>query len=303
MNGFLSMYGFCLLLIGLLCWRVLGVGVRARGLRRGTRGLLFALCLALGVVFSRAFYVLTSPFGRLGALVSWMPYEYAMSGAVLGAILGGLLCALLTRQSAGYVLDAMTPAAMTAAALARCAEMFTDFGWGAVVEGEWARLPFAVPDMFEQWRLSVFFLSAALILLALVVAKVWRKRLPGELFSIALCWLAMGQIFCETMRSESICWGFVRVQQLACAVMALGLLVGWQIKNRLPLAHLRTGLLVFAASIGVSVFAQYAMDKLTHILPTAASYGLMAAALIVMGAAVQKTICAGRQDLLHASEK
>lgn len=301
MNGFLSMYGFCLMLIALLCWRVLGVGVRARGLRRGTRGLLYFLCLPLGVVLARVFYVLTSPFGRLGDVVSFMPYEYAMSGAVLGAIAGSLLCALLTHQNAGYVLDALVPTALVAAALARCAEMFADFGWGAAVEGKWARFPFAVPDMFDQWRLSVFFLSAVLILLALVVAKAWRKRLPGELFSIALCWFAMGQIFCETMRAESICQGFVRVQQIAFAVMALGLLVGWQVKNRLPFAHLRNCLIVFVLSIAIVVFAEYAMDKLTHLLPTAASYGLMAVALVAMGAVTHKTICAGRVDLLHIS--
>lgn len=301
MNGFLSMYGFCLMLIALLCWRVLGSGVRARGLRHRTRGLLFSLCLVLGVVFSRAFYVLVSPFGRLGGVVSWMPYEYAMSGSVLGVIAGGLICAAVTRQNAGYVLDALTPAALIAAALARCAEAFADFGWGAAVEGKWARFPFAVPDMFDQWRLSVFFLSAMLILISLVIAKAWRKRMPGELFSIGLCWFAMGQIFCETMRAESICWGFVRVQQIACAVMALGLLVGWQIKNRLPLTHLRNGLIVFVLSIGVVIFAEYAMDKLTHVIPTAASDGLMAAALIAMGASVHKTICAGTQNLLSIS--
>ena len=61
--------------------------------------------------------------------------------------------------------------------------MFADFGWGAVVEGTWARFPFAVQDAFEQWRLSVFFMEALLAAAVLGYAKLWRKKVPGELFS------------------------------------------------------------------------------------------------------------------------
>ncbi len=299
MNGFLSLYGLSLLLTALFCWDLLAVGVRARGLRRGTRGVLYTLGLVLGAAGARGFYLLFDPFGLANAAwISLWPYEYAFSGAVLGAIAAGLLTALATRQSAGYVLDAMTPSAMTALALARCAEVFADFGWGGVVEGEWARFPFAVKDMFGQPRSAVFFLSALLILLALAYAKAWRKRMPGELFSIALCWLAMGQIFCETLRSESICWGFVRVQQVAWAVMALGVMVGWNVKNRLGGKVLGSRVLVYLGCVGAIVFAQYAMDKLTHVLPRPASFGLMGAALLIMGVVVQRTVCASPMKLL-----
>ncbi|MBR5288931.1 MAG: prolipoprotein diacylglyceryl transferase [Clostridia bacterium] len=299
MNGFLSLYGLSLLLLAFFSWDLLETSISARGLLKRTCAVLYTLGLVLIAAGARGFYLLFDPFGlQNAAWISLWPYEYAVSGAVLGAIAAGLLTALVTRQSAGYVLDAMTPTAMIVLALARCAEAFADFGWGAVVEGEWARFPFAVKDMFGQPRSSVFFLSALLILLALAYAKAWRKRMPGELFSIALCWLAMGQLFCETLRSESICWGFVRVQQIAWAVMALGVLVGWNVKNHLGGRQLRNGLLIYMGCIGAIVFAQYAMDKLTHVLPRTASYGLMGAALLVMGVVVQRTVCASPQKLL-----
>ena len=299
MNGFLSIYGLCLLGIAVLSFDMLETGVRARGLKMGTRGMLYILALVLGAIIARGFYMLTSPYGGMTELFfSFWPYEYAMSGAVLGAILAGLLTAMITRQSAGYVLDAMTPTALVTLALARCAEVFADFGWGAVVEGKWARFPFAVMDAFEQQRLCVFFIEAAFLLLVLVYAKAWRKRMPGELFSIALCWFAMGHLFLETLRAESICWGFVRVQQLACAVMGLGLLIGWNVKNKLGGKNLGVGVLVYFLCIGLIVFAQYAMDKLTHLLPVPASFGLMGAALMVMGVTVQRTICQSPIKLL-----
>ena len=299
MNGFLSLYGLSLLLIALLSWDLLETGVRARGLVKSTRAWLYVLGLVLGAAGARGFYLLFDPFKMLGVtLVSLWPYEYAVSGAVLGAIAAGLLTALLTRQSAGYVLDAMTPTALVAFALGRCAEAFSDFGWGGVVEGEWARFPFAVEDMFGQQRSAVFFLSALLILLALAYAKAWRKRMPGELFSVAFCWVAMGQLFCETLRSECICIGFVRVQQVAWAVMALGVLVGWNVKNHLGGKQLGKSVLIYLACVGAIVFAQYAMDKLTHVLPRPASFGLMGAALLIMGVVVQQTICASPLNLL-----
>jgi len=299
MNGFLSIYGLCLLGISVLSFDMLETGVRARGLRRCTRGVLYTLALILGVVCARGFYMITSPYGGMTELFfSFWPYEYALSGAAIGVIAAGLLTALLTRQSIGYVLDAMTPTALVTLALARCAEVFADFGWGAVVEGKWAKFPFAVRDGFEQWRLCVFFLEALLAFLVLAYAKVWRRKMPGEMFSIALCWMAMGHLFLETLRAESICWGFVRVQQLFCAVMGLVLLLGWNIRNRLGGKRFGRDLLIYLLCVGLIVFAQYAMDKLTHVLPVPASYGLMGAALFVMGVIVQKTVCQSTQKLL-----
>ena len=299
MNGFLSIYGLCLLGVAVLSFDMLETGVRACGLKRGTRGLLYTLAVVLGAVCARGFYMVTSPYGGMTEFFfSFWPYEYAFSGAVLGAVLAALLTALLTRQHAGYMLDAMTPTALVTLALARAAEMFADFGWGAVVEGKWARFPFAVQDAFEQWRLAVFFAEALLAMVVLFYARAWRRKMPGELFSIAFGWLMMGHLFLETLRAESICWGFVRVQQLTCVVIGLALMIGWQIKNRMSAVNLRNSLIVYLLCIGAIVFAQYAMDKLTHVLPQSASYGLMGAALVVMGVTVQKTICASPIRLL-----
>ena len=299
MNGFLSIYGLCLLGVAVLSFDMLETGVRACGLKRGTRGLLYTMAVVLGAVCARGFYMVTSPYGGMTEFFfSFWPYEYAFSGAVLGAVLAALLTALLTRQHAGYMLDAMTPTALVTLALARAAEMFADFGWGAVVEGKWARFPFAVQDAFEQWRLAVFFAEALLAMVVLFYARAWRRKMPGELFSIAFGWLMMGHLFLETLRAESICWGFVRVQQLFCVIAALMLMVGWNGKNKLGGKRLLRDILIYAVCIGLIVFAQYAMDKLTHVLPVPASYGLMGAALFVMGVIVQKTVCQSTQKLL-----
>ena len=87
MNGFLSIYGLCLLGVAVLSFDMLETGVRACGLKRGTRGLLYTLAVVLGAVCARGFYMVTSPYGGMTEFFfSFWPYEYAFSGAVLGAV-------------------------------------------------------------------------------------------------------------------------------------------------------------------------------------------------------------------------
>ena len=68
MNGFLSIYGLCLLGIAILSFDMLETGVRRRGLRKCTRGVLYTLTLVLGAICARGFYMLTSPYGGMTPL-------------------------------------------------------------------------------------------------------------------------------------------------------------------------------------------------------------------------------------------
>ena len=292
MNGFLSIYGACLLLAVYVGAKALRKGTADFGLRRGTCAALLALCAPLGVLGARVNYMLASPYGLMGGgFMSPYPFEYAACGAVLGCVLGGVLAALATRQSIGYTLDAITPAGLVFIALARAAETFADFGWGAVVQDEIImRFPFCVPDLYGEWHLSVFYLEALLAVLVLVCVTGGRLRAPGVQFSLALTWWSMAQIMCEMLRSESISRGFVRVQQVECAVFAFALLLIWARRVRMPRKPLLCRVGVYLGCVAAIGFSQFAMDKLTDVIPQPASYALMALALIAMGATVQSAM-------------
>lgn len=289
----MSLYGLCLLLGALLSWRTLRIGTRHWGLRKGTRATLFLLTAALGYALSRVHYILLSPYGRMGlGFVSAQPYEYALCGAVLGGVIAGWLTAKITRQSVGFVLDALAPTGLLTIAIARAAEVFADFGWGSVVEGRFARFPFAVADMYDQWHWSVFFLESALALLVLagVMLRKQNRTAPGEVFALSLLWWAMGQAYCEVLRAESIRRGFVCMQQLECVLFALGILLVYGKKRGFDKKQLGIRAGVWAACVGLIAFAEYAMDKLTHRIPVPGSYALMAGALLTMGVMIQLTI-------------
>lgn len=276
------MYGFMLIAAFALGSAAFFLRARRAALRGCTTPVLALLCAVLVPLCARV-YLHVTKYAARGldgfVLLSSRPYEYAMCGALLGVVLAGMLCARLTRQRTGRVLDALAPAGLLALAVVRLGEVFSDFGWGQMVlEPAWQRFPFAVQDMYGQWHLAVFMLEGVAALMLCVCVWRMRGRMEGDVFLTALLWLSMTQIFCESLRAETIRWGFVRVQQVQCAVFGLLVLVGRALRRRggwaLPLA-------VYLAGVGVVVLMEYALDKLP--MPQAFDYAVMAAALCAMG--------------------
>ena len=283
------MYGFMLIAAFALGSAAFFLRARRAALRGCTTPVLALLCAVLSPLCARVYLHVTKYASRgLGGfvLLSDRPYEYALCGAVLGVVLAGVLTAKCTRRRAGQVLDALAPAGLLALAVARLGEVFSDFGWGQMVmEPAWQRFPFAVQDMYGQWHLAVFMLEAAAALVLAVFVWRLRRETAGDVFLTALLWLSMTQIFCESLRAETIRWGFVRVQQVQCALFGLFVLAMWALRRR----SVRGGLIaltVYLAGVGAVVFLEYALDKLP--MPQAFDYAVMAAVLGVMGLAAMR---------------
>lgn len=261
---------------------------RQAGLKRRTMLILLALGVVLAPLVSRVFVQLTRyavrGFGGF-VLLSCKPYDYALCGTMLGLFLAAMLTARLTHQRALRVLDALAPAGLLALAVARFGETFSDFGWGQLVLDPRGQLfPVAVQDMYGQWHLAVFMLEGVLAL----GIGLWAWRLggsEGRCFAASLLWLSMTQVFCESLRAETIRWGFVRVQQVACAAFGLALLL-WVLAGRRRLRAGAACVGVYLAGVAVVALMEYALDKLP--MPMAFDYAVMAAALAGMGAAVMR---------------
>ncbi|MGN0996502.1 MAG: prolipoprotein diacylglyceryl transferase family protein [Candidatus Ventricola sp.] len=282
---------------GIVLAAALAVGSAAflvRQRRAGLRGRTLPVVLALGIVLmplvSRVFVQLTRyavrGFGGF-VLLSCKPYDYALCGTMLGLLLAAVLAARLTHQRAARVLDVLAPAGLLALAVARAGEVFSDFGWGQLVLDPRGQVfPVAVQDMYGQWHLAVFMLEGALALGLGLWA--WRIRGPeGACFARALLWLSLTQILCESLRAETIRWGFVRVQQVACAVFGLALMLAALAKRR-RLRGAAAAVGVYLAGVAVVALMEYALDKLP--MPQALDYAVMAAALGAMGAAAMRVL-------------
>lgn len=254
------------------------------GARRGA--VMALLCVPLCPVGARGYYLLmNNVIGGsiwMGGLVSPYPYEHAMCGAVLGAMLAAVLAACLTGARAAELLDALAPAGLLMIALARFAEGYADFGWGQVIsDPALCFFPVAAKDMFGQWHAAVFMLEGLMALAVLAALLLARENRTGVRFAFALvCW-SMTQIFCESLRAETLRWGFVRVQQVQCAVFALAVLAVGSVKEQLRGKRLALPWAVYLIGVAAVVDLEYALDKLP--MPRSLDYVLMACVLAVMG--------------------
>lgn len=290
-----GMYGVCLIAAAALGCAAFYPRAKRMGLHAAAAPALTALYALMGALCGRAYLHITkyaiNGRGMWGyTVLSSRPYEYAVCGVILGVMLAAWIASKALKKSAWQLLDAMAPAALLALAAARFGEYFADFGWGQVLEGgSLCFFPFAVSDMYGMWHAAVFMLEGALALAVFVYALCIRREREGDAFRLALLWWCAAQVFCESMRAETLRWGFVRVQQLQCAVFMLGLLITFTLRaKRLGLAK-RTApaYYVFVVGVGVVIFIEYALDKI-QAMPVALCYGIMAAALCAMAGMIAR---------------
>ncbi|MBR4878147.1 MAG: prolipoprotein diacylglyceryl transferase, partial [Rhodocyclaceae bacterium] len=285
-------YGLCVMGAVLAGLVMMTVFCHREGEKRVMR--VFApLAIVLGFLGARLYHILSN--GVLSGvfvfrLFSPYPFQYAMCGAILGVMGACLLSAKLTGKPFGVLADAMTPAGLLAIALERCGEVFSDFGWGVAMENGPKFFPLAVEDMYGQWHATVFFLEAVFALAALGYVLNERTSKPGESFVLGLSFWSAAQILCESFRAETLRWGFVRVQQVQCALFMLVVLaVHTRILSRKP--YQKNGpvrllsWITFLECTAAVVLMEYAIDKWT--LPVFLDYIIMAMALCGMFASVR----------------
>ena len=149
-----------------------------------------------------------------------------------------------------------------------------------------AFFPFALTNEWGESYPAIFMLSC---LAALIVAIVGLTRKPGgrdgQLFLRTAFYLALPQIMCESLLAECMKWGFVRVQQLLCALTLLAILLAECRRASGSLSFARrwwpVGALLLCAAGLVGV--EFALDKSG--LPAFVGYGAMVVLLALIAAA------------------
>lgn len=271
------------LLSALLC---AGVSIkRSLGWRTGL--CMSALSFLFCMICARGYYLLVAG-GFWTGLFPRQPYDYAFGGGVLGFLLSLWLTALLMKKPFARVSDAFAPIGLFAIAGLRLCETLSDFGWGDFVEAAWMqRYPFAIQNMYGEWCAAIFNLEALCALVILAILLFCSDKLAGRRLQTGLIWWCVTQIFCESLRVESIQWGFVRVQQLQCAILLAVLLLISTIRAGLRRKAVSSWIM-FLCGAGLIVFLEYAIDKMPW--PTYLNYIAMAAVLSVMGWSVQRVL-------------
>ncbi len=269
------------LVIGLaVCWLMMALQTK----KAAACALSVVLSAVFGLIAGRLLYVALLPESsimRYGLEALYMLDEsrFSLFGAACGAVAGAALSARFLRASVKETLNLFAPCAAVLLCFLRIGEQaLGTLGAGDFVNAEsfFARFPFTITNAYGEHLFALFYVEA---LCALVCAAAfWKSSRRAEkiAFFLALC-----QIFCESLRARCMKWGFVRIEQLLCGLLVLGMLF-WACQKRqsaqktryLPLA---IGF-VSVACIGV---LEWALDKTG--IPVPVCYLLMAGALGVMG--------------------
>ena len=231
----------------------------------------FPLCSLLGFVFAKLFYVLLLETGYIVEYGDWSglflmrPDYFCFVGGAAGVWLGLLLSAYITGyKPAGTLTDRFVLPGVLLIAGFRMAEIkLGSLGLGRYIEtpSESSYLIMAVFNEYGEPHIAVFVWEAIAAVIVGLIALRTKEDRPGRRFETAVFHLCVCQILLENLRSSFLNWGFVRVEQLLCAVilMVLMLIACFRSKKKQGAARFLPALYLFvciAAIVGIEFLRQ-----------------------------------------------
>ena len=257
------------LAIMLACW--LGMGLLLRLSRNDSPMRLAAaytglLALPLGLALARLLFAVGDPaFAPLmnaKNLLDITAGGYAMYGVLLGAVLAALISSRLARVKAAPLLDRLAPALMAFLIPARLGEGFTALGISRPLTTQAiASSVLAIRDDYDAY-LRTYVLEAviALVLMAVLLKSLQKRRIQGRVFALGCLLYGITQTLMESLRYDGhLRHSFVGVQQVLSAVLFCGTILWLAIrlirrrqgKRLLPVIAILSVPLAVAAVIGV----------------------------------------------------
>lgn len=255
-------------------------GLLPQCLLMGTLGTLLGLVLAK-LVYYLAMIDFMVMQGWAKSLVDVTMGTFSYYGGMAGFCLGVVLTARLTHQKPMELLNAFAPAGVLLAALARFGEGLLE-GVGIRDMLFWEHpehcfFPLAVSNEYGEWLYAVFMLEGLLTLVVLALCLTLFKK---HRFLRSLFYLCLLQILCESLRSDSFTWLFVKVEQLMCMLGAVAVLLVYCVKS--PGVRQRWMPIVYCFPVAaVFVVLEFALNGKIP-LGKPLSYGIMIAGLAVM---------------------
>lgn len=229
--------------------------------------------------FAWGFFALMQPYARFSV------YRFSFFGGAVGLLLGTALAARLLRQPLRQAMDAYAPAFALQLSMARGAEYFMgDVGLGHYTEVPWlCHPPLAMVNEWNEWYIAVFTIEAlaALLIALLALCTEKKTRAPGHSMLRVLYWLCVTQTAWEQLRTMPMTWGFVRAEQLLCAVAGLLLLLLCVLPSRASLAQKWLFPATYFVLCGIVTAMEFALDGKIQMSP-AIAWTLIAVSLTAM---------------------
>lgn len=255
-----------------------------------------ALLALLTPVGSHLLYCLVDLESALyGHSVGYLLAFWQPGGMLYGGMAGAALALCLARgRQRARLFEGYAPSAAWMAAVYRVGEGLMGQGYGeyAMEETALCRFPFMMYDVYyEAWAWALFVAEA---LVALLLFAALLKRRPafegdGALWFAGL--YASAQIVLESLRrDEFLRWGFVRVEELASAVVLLLVLLCYALRTRGQRRRAKAlCFALFACLVTLVVLLEFATEgrvPFLLFLDVGGCYGAMACACALLAGCV-----------------
>ncbi len=231
--------------------------------------------IASGFLVSRVSYVLLNDSLYLSNGEKWILTDggYVLYGAFIGAIGAIYLWCVFTKKKKMFIsmLDMLAPGAAVAIAVGRCGSAFYEECYGLYIENPaLQKLPFSVyVSSFDSWCMAVFIYEAVFCLI-IAVAVLLAEKIYAEKGAAIFHFLALyagARAFLESLRMDSIYYGFVRISQLISLFVIVGLFVTMAIKcGRTRSCAWHIGVYIaFAASVVTGFLCEFYMGSSSYL--------------------------------------
>ena len=194
--------------------------------------------ILIGIVGARIYYVLFNPTEYLKNPIEI--FQVWKGGlAIHGGLLAGLGVIFYTckkeKQNPWKLLDIIVPGVMIAQSIGRWGNFFNQEAYGRLTTRSHLislKIPNFIIDGMKingNYYEPTFFYESILSLIGFIIIISIRKRKQlkiGELFSFYLIWYGIVRIWIESMRSDSLMLGNIKVAQLISLLFIISGIVG-----------------------------------------------------------------------------
>lgn len=218
------------------------------------------VAILLGLAFSRIFYVFFNSdlYTNFSDKLKLTDGGYMLYGGIFGAVCGIVLWCVFAKRKKLIVplLDTASFGAVLGICVGRLGAAFYEECYGIMVTNKaFCKLPFAVYiPSYDSYCMAVFlYESVACLLIALALLCVRRMYgdTKGAEFVNFIVMYAGARTFLESLRADSVYYGFVRVSQVISAVILLAVFTVYSVKLVRVTSFKKTYLVLY---IGFALF-------------------------------------------------
>ncbi len=231
-NGIAVHWYGIIIAVGLIIGVTLGVlEAKRRGYRSEMILDFMLLAIPLAIVCARAYYVIFSPeniqYHSFYDVIAVWNGGLAIYGGVIGGVLAAVIFWRWRGVPFGELVDIAAPSLILAQGIGRWGNFVNQEAYGAIVTNpdlQWFPYAVQIKSDYNLWHQATFFYEFVWNVAVFIVLMLLRKKIKtrGGVFALYCIGYGIGRFFIESMRTDSLMAGGLRVSQVVSLIIVAG---------------------------------------------------------------------------------